>query len=83
MVEKLLSLLRKEKTPALGWRGLNEAFMTWKRATHARDIARISADPEKYLRLDLLSAMAWRRYVRRREEIIPIGGMPNCEGLIQ
>lgn len=78
MVEKLLSLLRKEKTPALGWRGLDEAFITWQQVTHARDVARISANPEKYLRLNLLSARAWRRYVRRREEIIPVGGTPNC-----
>ncbi len=67
MINKLMNWLWPRRGPnrATHWRYLIEAFATWQWVPLAKDTARISADHEKHLRLCLLSATAWRRYVRR------------------
>ncbi|MCM3902855.1 MAG: hypothetical protein ND866_14210 [Pyrinomonadaceae bacterium] len=73
MINKLLNRLRpaRELNKAAHWLYLREAFATWRSVALARDTARIAADHDKVLRLCLLSTVAWRRYVRRRQRCIP------------
>jgi hypothetical protein len=73
MINELMKRLRlgREPNQATDWYYLREAFATWRRVAVAKDTARMSADHEKLLRLCLLSEIAWRRYVRRRQRCIP------------
>jgi hypothetical protein len=58
---------------ARNWQLLDEAFKTWQLLSWARDNARLNSDPKRYLRLDLLTEMTWRRYIRRLEQCISPG----------
>jgi hypothetical protein len=56
----------------------NEAFVTWRQVTEARNAARYELDIIRYRRLEVLSLTAWRRYERRCELCrITIGGTIN------
>ncbi len=78
MINKLVNQFRPRRVPnqASHWHAAREAFATWQRVGQAKDTARISADHQKLHRLSLLSAVAWRRYLRRLQRCIFLGKPP-------
>jgi hypothetical protein len=70
MVKTLLRSFQSTRSSnaILALRQRNEAFITWRQVTEARNAARHESDINRYRRLELLAQTAWQRYERRCEQ---------------